>query len=175
MKDPRKAYITPTMEDYLEAIFNLGKDKRAVRVKDIANRLGVKMPSVTSMLRNLADKGMIEYERYGYLELTEKGFAVGREVDRRHQTIRAFLVDILQTDYDQADKDACKMEHAISPQTLKRMVDFMEFIEKCPRGGSDWLENFNEYRKEGRPTKRNIEKMRRFAKAYNKKIKDLER
>ena len=52
------------MEDYLEAIYNLDKEKRVVRVRDIAKRLGVKMPTVTNMLKTLSKKGMIDYEKY---------------------------------------------------------------------------------------------------------------
>ena len=167
--------LTPTMEDYLEAIYNLSQEKRVVRVKDIAKRLGVKMPTVTSMLKTPGDKGMIDHEKYEYLELTGKGSDIGSEIDQRHQTLKTFLTDILKIDHDQADQDACKMEHAVSPATLERIVDFMAFIENCPRGGNDWLELFNEYRKHGAPRERCLERMKRFAHEYDAKIKDMER
>ncbi|MEA1901135.1 MAG: metal-dependent transcriptional regulator [Thermodesulfobacteriota bacterium] len=78
--DISKKPLTPAMEDYLEAIFNLGKEKRVVRVKDIAKRLGVKMPTVTSMLNTLSKRELIDYEKYEYLELTKKGIDVGKEI-----------------------------------------------------------------------------------------------
>ena len=56
--------ITPTMEDYLEAIFNLSKEKGAIRVRDIARKLDVKMPTVTNMLKTLSEGGLIDYEKY---------------------------------------------------------------------------------------------------------------
>ena len=167
--------LTPTMEDYLEAIYNLSQEKRVVRVKDIAKRLGVKMPTVTSMLKTLGEKGMIDHEKYEYLELTGKGSDIGSEIDQRHQTLKTFLTDILKIDHDQADKDACKMEHAVSPATLERIVEFMAFIENCPRGGNNWLELFNEYRKHGASRDRCLERMKRFAHEYDAKIKDMER
>jgi DtxR family Mn-dependent transcriptional regulator len=167
--------LTPTMEDYLEAIYNLSQEKRVVRVKDIAKRLGVKMPTVTSMLKTLGEKGMIDHEKYEYLELTGKGSDIGSEIDQRHQTLKTFLTDILKIDHDQADKDACKMEHAVSPATLESIVEFMAFIENCPRGGNDWLELFNEYRKHGAPRDKCLERMKRFAHEYDAKIKDMER
>ncbi len=139
------------MEDYLEAIYNLVKEKRVVRVRDIAKKLGVKMPTVTNMLKTLSDKGMIDYEKYEYLELTGKGSDVGSDIDQRHQILRKFLTDILKIDFDQADEDACRMEHAVSPTTLERLVDFMEFIETCPRAGAGWIEYFDEYREHGQP------------------------
>ena len=167
--------LTPTMEDYLEAIYNLSKEKRAVRVRDIAKRLGVKMPTVTSMLKTLSEKGMIDYEKYEFLELTGKGSDVGSEIDRRHEILRSFLTDILNITSDQADEDACKMEHAVSPTTFEAFVDFMEFIEHCPRGGASWLEYFNEYRVHGQPKDKCLERMKRFAHEYDAKIKDMER
>jgi len=170
-----KKNLTPTMEDYLEAIYNLSQEKRAVRVRDIAKKLGVKMPTVTSMLKTLSEKGMIDHEKYEYPELTGKGSDIGSQIDQRHQTLRRFLIDILQIDHDQADEDACKMEHAVSPATLERIVDFMEFIDHCPRGGNDWLALFNEYRKYGAPRDKCLERMKRFAHKYDAKIKDMER
>ena len=68
------------MEDYLEAIFTLSEEKRIVRVKDIAQRLGVKMPTVTNMLKTLGQQGFIDYEKYEYLELTKKGRAALRDM-----------------------------------------------------------------------------------------------
>ena len=167
--------LTPTMEDYLEAIYTLSHEKRVVRVKDIAKRLGVKMPTVTAMLKTLSDKGMIDHEKYEYLELTGKGSDIGSQIDRRHQLLKSFLIDILQINHDQADEDACKMEHAVSPTTLERIVEFMEFIENCPRGGSDWLDLFSEYRRHEMPREKCLERMKDFADKYSAKIRAMER
>jgi DtxR family Mn-dependent transcriptional regulator len=173
--DSSKDRITPTMEDYLEAIFNLAKEKRVVRVRDIAKKLGVRMPTVTNMLKTLSDKGLIDYEKYEYLELTGKGSDVGSDIDQRHQILREFLTDILKIDFDQADEDACKVEHAVSPTTLDRFMEFMRFIEDCPRGGEDWLRYFDEYREYGQPKDECLARMKKFAHEYNAKIQDMER
>ena len=170
--DPGKD-LTPTMENYLEAIYNLSQEKRVVRVKDIAKRLGVKMPTVTNMLKTLSERGMIDHEKYEYLELTGRGSDIGSEIDQRHQTLKIFLTDIVQIDQGQADEDACKMEHSVSPTTLERMVEFMEFVENCPRGGMDWLAYFNEYRKHGKSRERCLERMKKFAHEYDAKLKSM--
>jgi DtxR family Mn-dependent transcriptional regulator len=141
------AGLTATMEDYLESIYILSKESEAVRVKDIANNLHVKMPTVTSMLKKLKEKGMINYERYEYIELTPKGSGCGKEINQRHQALSAFLTDILLIEPDRANNDACRMEHTISRTTLDRIVDFMGFVESCPRAGKDWLTCFNEFKK----------------------------
>jgi DtxR family Mn-dependent transcriptional regulator len=137
--------LSSTVEDYLEAIFNLEKDKKAVRVKDIARSMNVKLPTVTSMLATLIQKEMVRHEKYEYVELTEKGHEVAKEVDRRHRVLKSFLINILKVDPGQAEEDACKMEHAISSATFEKLVQFIEFIEVCPRGGSEWLGYFEQY------------------------------
>jgi len=166
--------LTPAMEDYLEAIFNLSREKRVVRVKDIAKRLGVKMPTVTSMLKTLSERGLVDYEKYEYLELTQKGSAVGEEIDRRHHVLRSFLTDILKIDLEKADEEACKMEHAISSSTLERFIEFMEFIQFCPRVGLDWLEYFDEYRLHGQERDKCLARMKKFANGFRVRIKSIE-
>jgi DtxR family Mn-dependent transcriptional regulator len=162
--------LTPAMEDYLEAIFNLGREKRVVRVRDIARRLGVKMPTVTSMLKTLSERKLVDYEKYEYLELTEKGADVGSEIHRRHCVLRGFLTDILNVDPEIADEEACKMEHAVSAETLDRFVEFMEFVQSCPRAGANWLERFEEYRVKGLDRARCLEHMKAFADGFKERI-----
>jgi DtxR family Mn-dependent transcriptional regulator len=144
-----KKKLSSTMEDYLEAIFNLEKSKKAVRVRDIAKEMLVKLPTVTSMMGTLAQRGLINHEKYEYVELTKKGRRIAKDVYRRHVILRDFLIDILNIDKETAEEDACKMEHAVSPVTLERVVKFMEFVENCPDGGSEWLQEFDEYEQPG--------------------------
>jgi DtxR family transcriptional regulator, Mn-dependent transcriptional regulator len=141
---------TSVMEDYLEAIFDLGKEKRVVRVKDIAKRMDVKMPTVSSMLKTLNTRGLVNYEKYEYVELTKDGADIGKEIRRRHEVLLKFLTEILNIEFKIADEEACKMEHTLSPTTLDSLTDFMEFIQTCPRAGESWLHYFEEYRLYGR-------------------------
>ena len=141
--------LTPVMEDYLEAIFDLDQEKKVVRVKDIARRLEVKMPTVTSMLKTLSKRGLVHYEKYEYVELTREGSDVGREMRRRHGILYRFLTDILKIDARVADEEACKMEHTLGETTLASLTDFMAFVQECPRAGESWLNRFEEYRVHG--------------------------
>lgn len=141
--------LTPVMEDYLETIFDLDQEKKVVRVKDIAKRLEVRMPTVTSMLKTLSKRGLVHYEKYEYVELTSQGSDVGREMRRRHKVLFQFLTNILKIRGDTADEEACKMEHTLSEATLESLTDFMAFIQDCPRAGESWLQNFEEYRIHG--------------------------
>ncbi|MFP3869927.1 MAG: metal-dependent transcriptional regulator [Syntrophobacteria bacterium] len=170
----RDQCVTPAMEDYLEAIFNLAKEKRVVRVKDIARRLGVRMPTVTNMLKTLSKRELIHYEKYEYLELTDEGAEIGREIHRRHCVLRSFLMDILNVESEKADKEACEMEHAVSASTLDKLVDFMEFIQSCPRAGATWLERFEEYCVQGRQRRRCLEHMKAFADGFKERIGAME-
>lgn len=162
--------ITPTMEDYMEAIFLLNKEKGGIRVKNIAKKLGVKMPTVTNMLKTLNEKGLIDYEKHEYLELTDKGLAVGKEIDKRHNVIRDFLFNVLKIDSGVADDEACKMEHGMSQETLTRLTKFMEFIQSCPRAGSGWLDYFEDYYKHGLIPDKCEEHMKEFQSEYEGKL-----
>lgn len=146
--------LTSTMEDYLEALYNLEKTKKYIRVKDIAKEMQVKMPTVSSMLRTLNERGLVNYEKYEYVELTDDGAQVGKEIQRRHSILFKFLTEILNIETRIANEDACKMEHALSADTLDSLTDFIEFIQGCPRAGESWLDFFEEYRIHGRRPKK---------------------
>ena len=147
-KGKAEKQITSAMEDYLEAIFDLDQEKKVVRVRDIAKRLNVKMPTVTSMLKNLSKRDLVAYQKYEYVELTRKGLKVGREMRRRHEVLKDFLSHVLKIDVKTADEDACKIEHALSAETFESLTDFMGFIQVCPRVGENWLTHFEDYRNE---------------------------
>ena len=162
------------MEDYLEAIYCIGQGKRVVRVKNIAKRIGVTMPTVTNMLKSLNRKGFIEYEKHEFLELTPKGQKVGKEINRRHQAILHFLINILGIDPAVADEDACRIEHGISAETMDRLTQFINFIEVCPRTGSNWLESFSDYRSKGFDPQQCSDHLKTCIKDMKLKIRHLE-
>ena len=136
---------TASMEDYLEAIAVLRGEGEVVKVKQISQALGVKMPSVTSAMKKLSYEGLVEHERYGHAKLTAEGEKVAQDVVRRHETLCCFLTEILSVDPQIAGEDACKMEHAISPTSLERLAKFLEFVLTCPRGEPVWLKGFDYY------------------------------
>jgi len=130
------------MEDYLEAIYWLVEKDRVARVKDIAEKLGVSMPSVTGALKNLSVKGLVNYDRYQFITLTDEGRQVARELARNHEVLRDFLVRVLHIPAQEAEENACRMEHAVDDKVLERFTQFLDFVETCPRGGREWLESF---------------------------------
>jgi DtxR family Mn-dependent transcriptional regulator len=166
--------LTSVMEDYLEAIVELDEDKKVVRVRDIAKRMDVKMPSVSSMLKTLNDRGLVNYEKYEYVELTKAGTTIGKEMHRRHEILREFLTEILQIDLKVADQEACKMEHTLSSDTLDSLVAFMEFIQTCPRAGNSWLKYFEEFRADGRKPEKCRMRSADFSNEFKKKVDSIE-
>ena len=165
--------LTSVMEDYLEAIFDLDQEKRFVRVKDIAKRMNVKMPTVTSMLKTLSGRGLVHYEKYEYIELTKDGADVGKEIRRRHEVLHKFLTEILRIEFSTAEEEACKMEHTLSSETLDSLTDFIEFIQTCPRAGESWLHYFDEYRKQGRVPEKCLERRESFLCEFKNQPKPL--
>ena len=137
------------MEDYLESIIMLRERKQAVRVSQMSQALGVKMPSVTSALRKLSQQGLVEHNRYGRVQLTPHGEKVAQDVFRRHEALRRFLAEILKVDPKVATDDACEMEHAISPTTQRKLAKFVEFVLKPPEGQPKWLKIFHHYSQQG--------------------------
>jgi DtxR family Mn-dependent transcriptional regulator len=96
-------------------------DDGEVRVTDIASRLGVSKPSVLTALKVLEEQGLLEHERYRSVALTPKGVIRASEIRGRHHFLTAFLHEVVGVDAETAEKDACKMEHVLSEETLKRM------------------------------------------------------
>jgi DtxR family Mn-dependent transcriptional regulator len=141
--------ITATMEDYLKVILDLNNTRKAVRVKDIAKRLDVKMPSVSSMLKKLAHQGLVKYRKYEYVELEDTGAYIAREISHRHGILLRFFADILTVEKEKAAEEACKIEHLLSPDTLSTLTDFMSFVESCPRAHEKWSVRFKTYREKG--------------------------
>ncbi|MCF8034854.1 MAG: metal-dependent transcriptional regulator [Desulfarculaceae bacterium] len=134
--------LSSNLEDYLETIFHLEQESRVARAKDIAERLEVSRASVTGALKTLADKDLINYEPYSYVTLTAQGEKIAREIDRRHHILKGFFRDILQLGNEAAEANACRVEHAMDQAAIDRLVNFLDFLEHCPRTGGDWLESF---------------------------------
>ncbi|MFP4215779.1 MAG: DtxR family transcriptional regulator [Phycisphaerae bacterium] len=145
MTDSVQIDLSASLEDYLEAIFRIVQEKSAARAKDIGKRLNVSRSSVTGALHALAERELINYAPYDVITLTDKGRVVAEDVVRRHEVLRDFFVKVLAIDRKDADAAACKMEHAIPETVLERFVEFVEFVERCPRGGSKWIKGFGYY------------------------------
>jgi len=121
----RSHSLSANLEDYLEAIWHIEAEHGVVRAMEVAERLGVKRPSVTSALHSLAEKGYIHYEPRSFINLSEKGKAIAQCVDRRHHILSDLFTQILGLAKDDAEEAACKMEHGMDSQVCKQLTSLL--------------------------------------------------
>ena len=117
--------ISASSQDYLEAILELSKKEKDVRSVDIAAKLNVSRASVNRAIGVLKEAGYVSQERYSNIFLTESGRLAALEVIKRHFALKSFLIEVLKVCEETAEIDACKMEHHISIETLKKLESFM--------------------------------------------------
>jgi len=126
MEKYTEIHLSASLEDYLETIRSLEKLNRLARVKDIARRLNVKMPSVTGALKTLKGKGLVHYEKNSYISLTDKGLEIADSIDMKHKLLVQFLEKVLLLADEKAQDIACQMEHTIDCETVLRMKRLMD-------------------------------------------------
>ena len=122
--------LTESLENYLETIGMLIRKNKIARVKDISKELNVKNSSVNIALNVLADKGLIIHEKYGYVELTSEGQKIADDIQHKEDVLLKFFTEILGVNKDIALKDACRMEHTISDETLAKLIFFIGKVDK---------------------------------------------
>jgi DtxR family Mn-dependent transcriptional regulator len=137
--------LSASQEDYIEAIANISERNRVARVKDIAATLGVSMSSVTGALRALSTRGLVNYDPYSLVTLTEAGRAAAGRVVKRHNAVARFLEEVLGIDAPAAQKSACELEHAVHPDVLRRLSRFLEFTEQSGGAGKELVRGFRRY------------------------------
>jgi DtxR family Mn-dependent transcriptional regulator len=126
--------LTPAVQDYLKAIHSLGGADATVSPVDIADRLRVRAPSVTGMLKRLAEAGWITYAPGHGAKLTETGLAEARRVIRRHRLVELFLTRVLGLDWSEVDAEAEALEHAISPRLEQALAAYLKEPLEDPHG-----------------------------------------
>jgi DtxR family transcriptional regulator, Mn-dependent transcriptional regulator len=114
--------LTGPVEDYLKAIYALGRGTGAVATNDIAQRLLIAPASVSGMVRRLADQGLLSYERYRGVKLTDSGRRAALRTLRRHRVIESYLSKALSYPWDRVHAEAERLEHAASDELVDRMA-----------------------------------------------------
>ena len=117
--------MSPSLENYLETVLVLEKNDAAVRLTDIANKLGVSKASANRAQGILKKAGLIEQERYGTISLTLKGRHAANDVYKRHRIIKKFLMTVLSINEETAEQDACRMEHVVSKETMSKLAQYL--------------------------------------------------
>jgi DtxR family Mn-dependent transcriptional regulator len=140
-----KSKLSSQMEDYLETIYHLCERDGVARVKSIAGTLGVTTPSVVGAIKNLKRRKLVSQELYGYVRLTVEGEEIAQKVIHRHEILTSFFEKFLGLDFEAASRDACRIEHTVSSETVQRLRSVAEFIEREPEVNHDWMKKFRQF------------------------------
>jgi DtxR family Mn-dependent transcriptional regulator len=124
---------TPRVEEYLESIYKLQQEHRRVSTSSLAEHLKLSAPSVSEMVKKLECKGLLSHTEKGVC-LTEEGKSIAKKVIRRHRLSERLLTDILGFKWDEVHEEACRLEHAISPEMEYRIAESLGNPKTCPHG-----------------------------------------
>ena len=135
--------MTITEENYLKAIYKLAEEEpgQEVSTNRIAAALATRAASVTDMLRRLADKQLLDYEKYRGVRLTPEGRRLALLTVRKHRLWEVFLVQHLGFNWDEVHEVAEELEHVQSPLLMRRLDEFLNFPTLDPHGDPIPAEN----------------------------------
>ena len=122
-----------SVEDYVKAIWGIAGSSVA-STKDVADRLSIAPPSATNMFVRLREMGLVEYERYRGVSLTERGRAEALRLVRRHRLIETFMVEHLGYSWQEVHEEAERLEHAVSDGFTERLAEFLGHPDHDPHG-----------------------------------------
>lgn len=125
---------TSTVENYLKAILRLQEGNEVATVGRIADELGVTPGTVTTMMRNLSDDGLIDYIPRKGLKLRPAGKKAALRVVRRHRLIELFLVEVMELDWSEVHDEAEILEHVVSTRLVDRMDEMLGHPTHDPHG-----------------------------------------
>ena len=117
--------ITSSLEEYLKTIYILKNTEGQVRVTDISKKLNCSKPSVNRALNCLKDEGLILYEAYGDINITEEGIVLAKSAIKKYDILKLFLIEILGVDDKLAQDEATKMKHSISEDTISKLENYI--------------------------------------------------
>jgi DtxR family transcriptional regulator, Mn-dependent transcriptional regulator len=123
-----------TEENYLKALFALSNETDEVTVNELSKRLGIKMPTVTSMMKKLSEKKLVNYESYKPLKLTEKGRREAGIIIRKHRLTEMFLVEVMGFGWEEVHEIAEQVEHIQSPEFFEKMDEMLGYPKIDPHG-----------------------------------------
>ena len=127
--------ISSTVENYLKELFLLNPDgETQVATGELAKALSVTPGSATSMIKTLAQAGLVEHRPHYGVKLTGEGRTLAVHVVRRHRIVELFLVNILGMDWSEVHDEAEQLEHVVSDQVISKMDDLLGHPTHDPHG-----------------------------------------
>jgi len=141
--------LTAAQQDYIEIIYILEQEepKKKLRIKDIAERLGTKLPTVTRTVKKLTELGYLSHKSHGGVSLTSSGTLIAEELSHLHNDITLFFSEILGIPKKQAAADACQTEHTLSPQTAQKIHEFLIYYKDLNEKDKKIISNFKNIKK----------------------------
>lgn len=130
MVNKRVPALTESLEDYIYDIYEVLEREPVARIKDIAGRRNVKFSSVVNAVKTLHKIGLVEYKKYGYVVLTDEGRKAAEALKLRKKLLFEFLVTLLGVSPENAERDVHKMEHFLSAETIEKIIEFMNRMNK---------------------------------------------
>lgn len=126
--------LTPNAEEYLEAIFRLGGERKPVHLSTLAEGLNLTAVSINEMVRRLEEQKLVVYTPYKGVQLSAEGACQALSVLRRHRLWERFLTDLLGLSWDMVHDEACRLEHAASDLVTERLALLLNQPDRCPHG-----------------------------------------
>ncbi|MDR3306838.1 MAG: metal-dependent transcriptional regulator [Endomicrobium sp.] len=122
--------LSASLENYLETIAMLKREKKYARIGDIAKALGVKSSSVNVAINFLVENNFVLHEKYGYVDLTSQGETLALEIQKKHDILYDFLNKLLFINNKTADQEACKIEHSVGFETVRKIEKLHLLLKK---------------------------------------------
>jgi DtxR family Mn-dependent transcriptional regulator len=126
--------VTEVVEEYLEGIYRLQEKSGVARTSDIVKALQVVPGTVTNTVERLEKEGMLRHEPYRGVRLTDRGRRIALDVIRRHRISERLLTDFVHIDWDKAHNAACRLEHGITTDVIKKLEKALGHPKTCPHG-----------------------------------------
>jgi Mn-dependent DtxR family transcriptional regulator len=137
--EQNKKLLTSAMEDYLEMIYRCSLVEGFMRINALSELLNVQAPSATKMVQKLSKLGLLKYEKYEVIYLTDNGKEIGKFLLQRHNILEKFLENLGVKESLLLETEL--IEHSITATTLHRLNTFNKFFEKNP----DILKKFDQF------------------------------
>lgn len=120
--------ISKALEEYLKTMYVLEKQNGNIRVTDIAKKMNCTKPSVNKAIYNLKDNGLLSYETYGTIKLTDDGVNLAKKILEAYDIVYLFLKDVLNLNANEAEKEAEKIKSSITDETVNKLAKYVHKV-----------------------------------------------
>lgn len=120
--------ISSSLEEYLKTMYVLKTQDGEIRVTDIAQKMKCTKPSVNKAIKNLKENGLVNYEAYGDIELTQEGEELSKKILEAYDIVYIFLTEVLEMDKSMAEQEALKIKSVVNDNTLNKLTKYVHKI-----------------------------------------------